>query len=97
VLVGTGAAIAAEPPRRTAAEQAMLRTWFHGVNGELARQVLPAGSGSSPTGSSTSIWIGSQALQPHAFFYYVRAENDCGAGPLGFSSNGAPRTGAPCP
>ena len=35
---------------------------------------------------------------PNACFYYlVRAENTCGAGPLGFSSNGAPVSGGACP
>ena len=31
-----------------------------------------------------------------AFFYLVRAENACGAGPLGQDSDGGDRTGAVC-
>ena len=47
-----------------------------------------------------SIWLGTQTLAPApgaAFYYYVRAENGCGSGPLGFSSSGALRVGVTCP
>jgi hypothetical protein len=73
------------------------------TNGDGLSEILIGASlydGGQTDEGRALLFSGSRALLPAPngiFYYFVRAENSCGAGPLGFSSDGTLRTGVNCP
>jgi hypothetical protein len=73
------------------------------VNGDGFSDVMIGASlydGGQTNEGRALLFSGSRALLPAPngiSYYFVRAENSCGAGPLGYSSAGTLRTGIACP